>query len=101
MKPAPSLPALFLSTIKKLPPQPASFSLETRSPVETLTLGRAASGGALAPEPPRATRSQPETIWTVPQNPLFFIFFELSQWTGPVQASPVQARLSPDVQNPS
>jgi len=35
LKPAPSLLALFLSTCKKLPPQPASF-------------GRAASGGAVA-----------------------------------------------------
>jgi len=44
-------------------------------PVETLTLGRAASGGALAPELPRATRSQPEPIRTIPQKPPFSTFF--------------------------
>jgi len=38
-------------------------------------LGRAASGGALAPEPPRATRSQPESIQTI----IPFFFPELSQ----------------------
>jgi len=31
MKPAPSLPALFLPTITKLPPQPASFTPHTNS----------------------------------------------------------------------
>jgi len=31
MKPAASLPALFLSTIKKLPPQPASFYTPRRN----------------------------------------------------------------------
>jgi len=31
MKPAPSLPALFLSAIKKLPPQPASFYAPRRN----------------------------------------------------------------------
>jgi len=31
MKPAPSLPALFLSDIKKLPPQPASFYTPRRN----------------------------------------------------------------------
>ena len=74
MKPAPSLPALvvsccflFLWTIKKLPPQPAGF-------------GRAASGGALAPQPTRATCNQPEFagIRTISQKPLFPHFFEFS-----------------------
>jgi len=31
MKPAPSLPALFVSTIKKLPPKPASFYTPRRN----------------------------------------------------------------------
>jgi len=55
MQPAPSLPALFLQTIKKLPPQPASF-------------GRAASGGALALE-------LPEFIRNLSKNIPFFSFF--------------------------
>jgi len=38
--------------------------------------GCAASGGALVPESPRATRSQPESIQTII---LFFFAFELSQ----------------------
>jgi len=43
--------------------------------------GRVASGGALAPKPPRATRMQPESIRTVNlvQNHLFFDFFGFSQ----------------------
>jgi len=45
------------------------------SPVETLTLGHVASGGALAPEPLRATRSQPESIRKVPQKTFFSTFF--------------------------
>jgi len=64
MKPAPSLPALFLSTIKKLPPQPANLRL-------------AVSGGALAPEPPRATRNTPEFIRNLLKNTLFFSFFRV------------------------
>ena len=49
--------------------------------------GRAASGGALAPKPPCATCSTPECIFlhhlqsarvrTVPQNPLFFTFYNI------------------------
>jgi len=38
-------------------------------------LGRAASGGALAPEPPRATRNTPEFIRNFLKNTLFFSFF--------------------------
>ena len=38
--------------------------------------GRAASGGALAPQPPRATRSQPEPIEFSPKNN-FFSFFRV------------------------
>jgi len=37
-----------------------------------LAPGRAASGGALAPEPPRATRSTPESILNLSQKTLFF-----------------------------
>jgi len=37
-------------------------------------LGRVASGGALDPQPPRATRSQPESIGTVLHS-FFFIFW--------------------------
>jgi len=36
--------------------------------------GRVASGVALAPEPPRATRSQPEPIRTAEKNVFFHIF---------------------------
>ena len=46
----------------------------SRAPVSK---GRAASGGALAPEPPRATRSQPESIRTVVPPTLFSSFFGL------------------------
>jgi len=35
--------------------------------------GRAASGGALAPEPPRATRNQPESVRILRQNDSFFV----------------------------
>jgi len=42
-------------------------------------LGRAASGGALAPELPRATRSTPECIRIVVPKTFFFHFFEFSQ----------------------
>jgi len=70
LRPAPSLPALFLSTIKKLPPQPASFYTPSRNS------DFGARGKRLAPEPPRATRSQPESIRrTVPKEPLFPTFF--------------------------
>jgi len=46
----------------------------------TVNPGRAASGGALAPKPPRATRSQPELIWTVilGETSFFLRLFELS-----------------------
>ena len=36
-----------------------------RSQYQVGQMGRAASGGALAPEPPHATRSQPEPMWIV------------------------------------
>ena len=51
-------------------------------PVEISTLGRAASGGALAPEPQRATRSTPELIRTVPQKPFFshFLSWATGSW---------------------
>jgi len=39
---------------------------------------RAASAGALAPKPPRATRSTPEPTRTVHQKPFFPHFLELS-----------------------
>jgi len=39
--------------------------------------GRAASGGALAPEPPRATRSQPEFLGFAPKT-IIFAKFRLS-----------------------
>ena len=74
MKPAPSLPALFLWTIKKMPPQPASF-------------GRAASGGALAPQPLRSTRNTPEFTEFVQKHTFFSFFF----W--------VQPGLKPNVKN--
>jgi len=41
--------------------------------------GRTASGGALAPEPPRATRNTPEFIQNVSKKTPFFVFFEFSQ----------------------
>jgi len=71
MKPAPSCQLCFYKPLGNCHP---SRRVST-PPVETPTFGRAASGGALAPEPPRATRSQPEPIRTVPQKPLFFTFF--------------------------
>jgi len=40
--------------------------------------GRAVSGGALAPEPPRATRSTPQPILTVAENMWFFFFVILN-----------------------
>jgi len=49
-------------------------------------LGRAASGGALAPEPPRATRSQPESIQTI----IPFFFPELSQSKKKIRVEPAQ-----------
>jgi len=55
-------------------------------------LGRAASAGALAPEPPRATRSKPEHIRKVHPKPFFFTFFpvEPGSTSRPVQR--VQAK---------
>jgi len=44
-------------------------------PRRTPSPGRAACGGALAPEPPRATRYQPEPIRTVPKIIVFFFNF--------------------------
>ena len=41
------------------------------------TLGRAASRGPLAPEPPRATRSQPESMRIVLFSNKFFILVKL------------------------
>ena len=40
--------------------------------------GCAASGGALAPEPPRATRNRRESIGTFGENTLLFRFFRFS-----------------------
>jgi len=57
MQPAPSLPALFLQTIKKLPPQPAGFYTPRRKSKFGVRGKR-----TVAPEPPRATCSQPESI---------------------------------------
>ena len=45
--------------------------------------GRAASGGALAPEPPRATRNTPEFIRNLSKQTLFFSFCRV-QPTQPV-----------------
>jgi len=42
----------------------------------TFSPGRAASGGALAPEPPRTTRSQPEPIRIFSKKKLAHIFLE-------------------------
>ena len=45
-------------------------------PGDEAATGRAASGGALAPEPPRATRSEPEPIrnFSPKHQPFFSIF---------------------------
>jgi len=53
---------------------------KSRDASHPVKLGRAASGGALAPEPPRATRSQPEPIRTVIlwETHFLFKFFGLS-----------------------
>jgi len=45
---------------------------------EVLLGGRAASGGALAPEPPPATRNTPEYIRNFPKTSFFFRFFDIS-----------------------
>ena len=45
--------------------------------------GRAASGGALAPEPPRATRNTPECIYGISQKTLFFFSYFWVQHTQP------------------
>jgi len=47
--------------------------------------GRAASAGAVAPEPPRATRSTPEFIRDFSKKYLFFLICLCSARTGPAK----------------
>jgi len=59
------------------PPHPGGVSLLSGSLIKS-RVGRAASRGALAPEPPRATRSQPESIWIRAKTLFFRAHFRLS-----------------------
>ena len=51
--------------------------------------GRAASGGALAPEPPRATRNTPEFIRNLSKKHFFLIF-----WTSAYKHSRLNSNLN-------
>jgi len=63
-----------------LAPEEKSNLIQIRS--ATFQSGRAASEGALAPEPPRATRFTPEYIRNFPPYLLFIYFFDFSLWRG-------------------